>query len=128
MSLNLNEILAAISPERFHEGTITPESEHIWYLSTALGLGAMSAIASLLGDNERKLTWRIVLAYIMSGGLASMGLVLVLVEWYGFSYFLVGVAIFAGYKAFDVLAIASWSLTKLVKRVIGDPTVKPPSQ
>lgn len=119
MSL-LNEILASVSPSRFSESTLTPESKHIWYLTTALGLGAISAMASLLGDDERKLTWRIVMAYLLSGGLASMGLVLVLVEWYGFSYFLVGVAIFAGYKAFDVLAITSWTITKMVRKVIGD--------
>jgi hypothetical protein len=122
MSL-LNELLASISPSRFSESTLTPESKHIWYLTTALGLGAISAMASLLGDDERKLTWRIMVAYLLSGGLASIGIVLILVEWYGFNYFLVGVAIFAGYKAFDVLAIVSWTITKMVKKVMGDGSI-----
>ena len=117
--MSLSDLIAAVSPSKLAED-LSPESRHIWYLTTALGLGAISAMASLLGDDERQLTWRIVTAYLLSGGLASMGLVLVLVEWYGFSYFLVGVAIFAGYKAFDVLAIASWSVTKVVRKVIGE--------
>ncbi|TXH05156.1 MAG: hypothetical protein E6R05_02270 [Candidatus Moraniibacteriota bacterium] len=117
--MSLSDLIATVSPSKLAED-LSPESRHIWYLTTALGLGAISAMASLLGDDERKLTWRIVTAYLLSGGLASIGLVLVLVEWYGFSYFLVGVAIFAGYKAFDVLAIASWSVTKVVRKVIGE--------
>lgn len=89
------------------------------YLAAALTLGAMSAIASLLGDGTRALSWRVIVAYLLSGGLASMGLVLLLIEYYGFSYFLVGVAIFAGYKAFDVLAAISVAVTSLVKRILG---------
>ncbi len=117
--MSLSDLIATVSPSKLAED-LSLESRHIWYLTTALGLGAISAMASLLGDDERKLTWRIVTAYLLSGGLASIGLVLVLVEWYGFSYFLVGVAIFAGYKAFDVLAIASWSVTKVVRKIIGE--------
>lgn len=87
------------------------------YLLSALTLGALSAIANLLGDGNRILTPRVIAAYLLAGGLSSMGLVLLLIENYGFSYFLVGVAIFAGYKAFDVLTAVSVLVTKLVRKI-----------
>lgn len=91
----------------------------VLYLCTALTLGALSALAALLGDPTRTLTSRVVAAYIISGGLAAVGLTLLLIEKYGFSYFLVGIAVFAGYKAFDVLTIISLAVTALIKRIFG---------
>lgn len=82
------------------------------YMFAALTLGALSALAALLGS-DRVLTWRVAFAYVISGALASLGVVLLAVERLGFSYFLVGLSIFAGYKAVDVLAAISLSVTKL---------------
>ena len=91
------------------------DTAKFWYLMSALTLGAISSIASLLGS-DRPLDARVVVAYIISGSIVSLGIVLLLVEQYGFSYFLVGTSIFAGYKAFDVLALISVGVTSFVKK------------
>lgn len=93
---------------------------HIGYIATAMTLGALAAIAALLGSNN-PLNLRGVIAYILSGGLAAGGVVLVLVEHYGFNYFLCGAGIFAGYKAFDILAMVSMGVSGLVQKFIKKP-------
>lgn len=89
----------------------------VWYFVISLFLGSLSAMASLLGSTA-PLSKRVIGAYILSGGIVSLGIVLLLVERYGFSYFLFGTSIFAGYKAFDVLSLISVGVTSLVKRFI----------
>lgn len=100
---------------------IPPPTNLAWqqaiYLAVSLGLGAISALAALLGS-ERSLTWRVVSAYLIAGGLASVAVVLLLVEKYGFSYFLCGAGILAGYKSFDVLALLSLAISQLAKKYI----------
>ena len=93
------------------------DAQHLGYLAVAMTFGALAAIAALLGS-ESPLTTRVVLAYVLSGGLAAGGVVLVLVEQYGFNYFLCGIGIFAGYKAFDILAMISMSVSNLVNKFI----------
>ena len=92
-----------------------------WYLISALTLGALAALASLLGS-DRVLEFRVVATYLLAGSIVSLGVILLLVEQYGFSYFLVGISIFAGYKAFDVLALISVGVTSLVKRFLNKQT------
>lgn len=89
------------------------------YLGISAMLGLFSALAALMGNEEKKLTWRIVVAYLGAGALVAGGVTLLLIERYGFSYPLLGVSIFAGYKAFDILAAAGIALAGVVKKIIG---------
>jgi len=91
--------------------------KHFSYLLTALVLGSLSAIAALIGS-EQVLSRRVVVSYILSGGAASTTVVLLLVDKYGFSYFLCGAGILAGYKATDVLALLSISITQFAQRLL----------
>jgi uncharacterized membrane protein len=97
---------------------------NIYYLAVTVTLGALSALAALLGDPDRVITRRILFSYILSGGLASLGLALLLIEKYGFSYFLIGISTFAGYKAFDVLTLLSLGVTTMVRRIAGTSSTK----
>lgn len=100
---------------------IPPPTNLAWqqaaYLAVALTLGAVSALAALLGS-DRVLTWRLVLSYLLAGGLASGVVILLLVEKYGFSYFLCGAGILAGYKSFDMLALLSLAISQLARKYI----------
>ena len=100
---------------------ITPPTNLAWqqavYLLASLVLGSISALAALLGS-ERALTWRVVSAYLIAGGLASVAVVLLLVEKYGFSYFLCGAGILAGYKSFDMLALLSLAISQAARKYI----------
>ena len=87
------------------------------YFLVVIALGGLSAFASLLGSN-RMLSWRTVLSYLIAGGVCSLGVVLLVVEWYGFSYSLTGLSIFAGYKAFDVLALVSAKVSGLTAKTL----------
>jgi hypothetical protein len=93
------------------------DAQHLGYLAVAMTFGALSAMAALLGS-ESPLTPRVVMAYLLSGGLAAGGVVLVLVEQYGFNYFLCGIGIFAGYKAFDLLAMISMAVSSFVNKFL----------
>lgn len=117
----LQELAANAKPSDSLTQNSVPETSlsTLVYLLSAFTFGALSALAALLGDASRVLTGRVIFAYIISGGLASVGLILLLIEKYGFSYFLVGVAVFAGYKAFDILAVISLTITKIAKKLYG---------
>ena len=91
----------------------------IGYIVLSALLGLISAFAALLGAEGKIVTWRIVGAYILSGAVVSAGLTFVHVETYGFSYFLLGISTFAGYKAFDILAIAGVAVGALAKKLVG---------
>jgi hypothetical protein len=93
------------------------DARHLSYLVVAMTFGALSALASLLGTSN-PLSFRVVFGYLLSGGLAAGGVVLILVEQYGFNYFLCGAGIFAGYKAFDLLAMISIALSNLVQKFL----------
>lgn len=77
----------------------------LWYLATVVMFGALSAFAALLGDSTKQLSARAVAAYILAGAAAAWGVVTLLVDYYGFSWFLLGVSVFAGYKAVDFLTV-----------------------
>lgn len=87
------------------------------YLSVSAILGLLSAFASLIGS-DKQLNARIVTAYLIAGALVSLGITMFLVSKYGFSYFLLGVSIFAGYKAFDILTLAGMAIAKLAQKII----------
>lgn len=89
------------------------------YISVSSMLGLLSAFASLLGSGDQILNPRIVAAYLLAGALVSAGLTFLLAAQYGFSYFLLGISIFAGYKAFDMLAMIGIAVSSLVKRILG---------
>jgi hypothetical protein len=108
--------MSEIPPPRW--GADASEMRMLLYLGAATTLGAVSGLAAVLGSSNA-LSVRAVLAYLTAGGLVALGVVLVLGERYGFSYFLCGVAIFAGYKAFDVLAGISLGVVLLVRKVLG---------
>jgi len=91
--------------------------KHLGYLLVALTLGSLSAIASLMGSDQ-PLSRRVVWSYLLSGGAASSAVVLLLVDKYGFSYFLCGAGILAGYKATDILALLSVSITQFAQRLL----------
>jgi hypothetical protein len=90
----------------------------ILYLASSSTLGLISAFAALLGNEEKALSWRPVAAYLIAGALVSLGLTFFLAVEYGFSYFLLGVSIFAGYKAFDTLAIIGMAVSTLIQKLI----------
>lgn len=90
----------------------------ILYLATSSSLGLVSALAAVLGNEEKPLTGRAVAAYLIAGAVVSLGLTLFLVTQYGFSYFLLGVSVFAGYKAFDTLAVIGIALTGLYNKFV----------
>jgi hypothetical protein len=89
--------------------------ERLWYFASVLLLGSIAAISSLLGSRDN-ISVRAVWTYALSGGLVSLGLTLLLAESYGFSFFLMGVAIFAGYKAVDVLTGVSALITDFIRK------------
>lgn len=91
------------------------------YVAVSSMLGILSALASLLGNEEKVLGLRVIMAYLVAGGLVAAGLTFLLVHYYGFSYFLLGVSIFAGYKAFDLMSFAGIAVTGLVKRFLSPP-------
>jgi hypothetical protein len=95
---------------------IMADIREIAYLSTSAGLGLLSAFASLMGG-DKALTPRIVVAYLIAGALVSVAVTMFLIVEYGFSYFLLGVSIFAGYKAFDTLAMIGLAISKLITRL-----------
>jgi len=91
---------------------------YLAYYGSALVLGALAALASLMGSSK-VINARVVITYCLAGGLVSLGIVLLLIERYGASPFLIGVSIFAGYKAFDIAALLGVAVTRLVERVLG---------
>lgn len=84
---------------------------HASYLLIVCCLGGLSAVAKVLGSSE-PLSWRVLLSYGIAGGMAAVAVVLLLVETYGFSYFLCGAGILAGYKAFDILALLGTAISR----------------
>jgi hypothetical protein len=82
-----------------------------------IAFGGVSALAALF-SSEAALTPRVIVAYTMSGLIASGVVVLLLVERYGMSWFLVGIAILAGYKAVDFLAAGSLYIRKLIGKFV----------
>lgn len=93
-----------------------PMFVNLVYVGTAAIMGSLSCLASLLG-NDQPLSIRNVLSYVLAGGIVSAAVVLVTIDKFGASYFTVGLSIFAGYKAFDVLALGG-NLGKAVIEVI----------
>lgn len=68
-------------------------------------LGGLASFANLLGSSKA-LAARVVISYVLCGALVSLGVVLLMVEQYGQSPFLIGCSVFAGYKALDITAMA----------------------
>lgn len=97
---------------------LTADMKTVAYIAVSSTLGVLSALAALLGNEEKALSFRTITAYLVAGGLVSCGVVFLLVQYYGFSYFLLGVSIFAGYKAFDSLSLIGLAVSNLVKRFL----------
>lgn len=97
--------------------SVFPDRVLLCYLVATICFGALSGLASLLGS-DKVINPRVIAAYVVSGAICSFGVVLLLGERYGFSYFLVGISIFTGYKAFDVLAMVSMAVSSLVCKLI----------
>lgn len=100
---------------------LTADLKTFAYVAVSSMLGILSALAALLGNEEKALSLRTITAYLVAGGLVAAGLTFLLVHHYGFSYFLLGVSIFAGYKAFDLMSFAGIVITGLVKRFLSPP-------
>jgi hypothetical protein len=100
------------------QSPLAADIQAVLYLAASATFGMLSALASILGNEGHPLTCRIMCAYLIAGGLVSAGLTMILVQHYGFSYFLLGVSIFAGYKAFDTLAFMSLALKGLISRFL----------
>ena len=83
-----------------------------------IACGGIAAFASLLGQEAKPLSKRTIFFYIVAGCVASLVVVLLLVEYYGPSYFLTGIAILAGYKAVDVLAILGMGIKRFLSRFL----------
>lgn len=100
------------------QSPLSADIKTVAYIAASSLFGILSALASLLGNEEKALSLRTILAYLIAGGLVATGLTFLLVSYYGFSYFLLGVSIFAGYKAFDSLSLIGLAISGIVKRVI----------
>lgn len=98
--------------------TLFEDIKVLGYLIVSSMLGLLSAFTSLLGASETPITWRTVGAYLMAGALVSAGVTFMVIEIYGFSYFLLGVSVFAGYKAFDTLTLVAVAVGGLVKKIL----------
>lgn len=90
---------------------LSPKLQEWIYFTGAFLFGGLSALASLLGSSQ-PLSHRVLVAYILSGGLVSLGIVTIAIVRYGPSSFLIGISIFAGYKAFDLLAFFAAQLRR----------------
>jgi hypothetical protein len=102
------------------EPPILSDIRELAYLSASSALGLLSAFSALLGNIEKPLSPRVIAAYLIAGALVSLGITMFLVAQYGFSYFLLGVSIFAGYKAFDTLSMIGVAISTLVQRFINN--------
>lgn len=111
-TLPMDELPKNIPPTLFNDIKV------LGYLIVSSMLGLLSAFTSLLGSVGTPITWRTVSAYLLAGALVSAGVTFMVVEIYGFSYFLLGVSVFAGYKAFDTLTLVAVAVSGLVKKVI----------
>ena len=107
----IDRILSAIDP-------LLLDIKAIGYITLCSTLGAISALASLLGMPSKALNIRVVSAYVLAGGLVSAGITFFLVDNYGFSYPILGISIFAGYKAFDTLSVVGVAVSKLAKVIM----------
>jgi len=99
---------------------LTPPDDHgkdIWFFISAALLGIFSGATALI-SSERKIGLRAFASYTFSGGLVALCVVLLAVEQYGHSYFLVGIATLAGYKAFDILTALANLVAKFVQLLI----------
>jgi hypothetical protein len=93
------------------------DNQLITYILLIIAMGGIASIASLL-SSEAAISMRAIIAYLMSGLVASGVIVTLLVEQYGVSWFMVGVSILAGYKAIDFLAIAGVWLKNLTGKYV----------
>lgn len=89
------------------------------YYATALTLGALASFSALLGSPDKQITIRGAFAYVLTGGLCSLMIVLLLVEKYGPSELLIGVSILAGYQAFNMFFVLGVAMSGMAKRILG---------
>lgn len=90
-------------------------------------LGGLASFANLLGST-RALAVRVVVSYILCGALVSLGVVLLMVEYYGQSPFLIGCSVFAGYKALDIMAMTWVVFTRWFNFFVQSKTGLPPEE
>ena len=86
------------------------------FFSGMIACGGIAAVASLLGQESTPITIRTLLFYGIAGCISSLIVVLLLVEYYGPSYFLTGIAVLAGYKAVDVLAAVGLAFKRAITK------------
>jgi len=90
----------------------------LYYYATALTLGAIASFSALLGAPDKQVTIRGAFSYILTGGLASLMLVLLLVQKYGASELLIGVSILGGYQAFNIFFVLGTTLISKAKDIL----------
>lgn len=93
------------------------DTKMLLYLAACALIGSISSVASLLSNDSLVIKWRILAAYTMVGFITSLMVVTLLIEWYGESWFLLGCAVGASYKATDVLMAISLAVTALLKSI-----------
>lgn len=90
-----------------------------WYL-TAVFFGSLGSVAGLIIDSEDKeLTKRRVMRYLVCGAAASIALASIMHYTYGFNFLLIAMSVFAGFKAVDVLTVGGALVTNFVRRLGG---------
>jgi hypothetical protein len=97
----------------------TADSNTLWYLGVVAAFGGLAALAALLGDADKKITSRVLFAYIISGAVAGGATVFLLYSTLGFSYTSIGVSILAGFKAVDVLSVGGNMVSIMVRKFFG---------
>lgn len=76
------------------------------YYAAAVALSGLSSFTKLLGS-KAKLSARVVTTYLLCGALVGGGIVLLFEAKFGRNAYLMGMALFAGYTALDIIAIVS---------------------
>ena len=90
-----------------------------WYFGCVASISAFAAIASLFGDAKKQVTFRVFFAYVFAGVVAGLSIVFVMSITLGFSWFALGVAGFAGFKALEIMLLGYSLVRSLVSKVMG---------
>ena len=98
------------------------ESGTLWYLGSLASLGALGAFVRLLGDEDKAVTVRALLAYFFSGIVAGLCVVFLFSSQLGFSWTSLGVSGLAGFGAMDLLALGARLVGGMMRRLMGTTT------
>lgn len=97
----------------------SPLLSRLWFFVFVLAIAGLGSVAKLLNDfkDKPKIQSRVWAAYLTSGLLAGLVLALLLIDAYGPSYLLIGVAGLAGFQSVQMLTWGALLIQKFVEKV-----------